>query len=158
MHLSRIKHFHFWWNLNKLRFKMRKYHFGIKTLKFEKNIINAAYCMLHTNWTYKIPFLTMHHAYNTIISCKCFRRGIHKHHLSEISLVNSCVFLSFQRQEGVFPAFRPEDEVKHSNDPLRVPLKFDGGYFEPIKKLRIFCTGSATSSYYRLLLCYIAYV
>ena len=64
-------------------FKMRKYHYGIKTLKFEKNIINAAYCKLHKNWIYKIPFLTMHQAYNTIISCKCFRRGIHKHHLPE---------------------------------------------------------------------------
>jgi len=32
-----------------------------------------------------------------------------------------------------YRAFRPEDKVKHSNDPSRVPLKFDGGSFEPIK-------------------------
>ena len=56
-------------------------------------------------------------------------------------------FLSFKRQEGVFWAFRPEDEVKHSNDPQESPLKFDGGFFEPIKFfLKIFFTGSLTGN------------
>ena len=48
------------------------------------------------------------------------------------------LFLSFKRQEGVFRAFRPENEVKHSNDPPRVPMEFDGGSFEPIKFFRNF--------------------
>ena len=49
-------------------------------------------------------------------------------------------FLSFKRFEGVSWAFRPEDEVKYSNDPK---LKFDGGSFEPLKNsLKIFFTGS----------------
>ena len=30
-------------------------------------------------------------------------------------------FLSFKRQEGVFWAFRPEDEVKYLNDPQESP-------------------------------------
>ena len=50
-------------------FKIRKYHYGIKTLKSEKKF--SSYCMQHTNWIYKIPFLTMHQAYNAIIFCQC---------------------------------------------------------------------------------------
>ena len=53
-------------------------------------------------------------------------------------------FLSFQRQEGGFPAFRPKDEV---NDPLILPLKLNDGSFEPLKNCsKIFFTGSLTGS------------
>ena len=51
--------------------------------------------------------------------------------------------MSFKRREGVFRAFRPEDEGKYLNDPRRVPLKFDGLSFELFKKN---FTGSLTGS------------
>ena len=61
--------------------------------------------------------------------------------------VNSCAFFCLLRQEDVFRAFPSEDEVKHSNDPPRALLKFDGGSFEPIKFFsKIFFTGSLTGS------------
>ena len=57
-------------------------------------------------------------------------------------------FLSLKRQEGVFRTFRPEDEVKHSNDHRRALLKFDGGSFEPIQFFsENFFTGSWTESW-----------
>ena len=57
----------------------------------------------------------------------------------EGSEVNSNLTVaSFKRQGGDFRAFRPEDEVKHSNDPLKSPLKFDGGSFEPKNFFRKF--------------------
>ena len=73
--------------------------------------------------------------------------------MTRIKKLTVASFSSFKRQEDVFRAFTPEDEVKHSNDPPRVPLKFDGGSEN-------FFTGSLTgseskihrSSYYQLLI------
>ena len=41
--------------------------------------------------------------------------------LSKEPLTVASFFLSFERHEVVFWAFRPEDEGKHSNDPQECP-------------------------------------
>ena len=47
----------------------------------------------------------MHQAYNTIISCECCHRGIHKHHLSEIS---------FFKKSGIILELMVYDHKKYS--------------------------------------------
>ena len=50
--------------------------------------------------------------------------------------VASC--FEFKIQEGVFRDFGPQNEAVGKNDPPRVLLKFEGGSFELIKKIRKF--------------------
>ena len=55
--------------------------------------------------------------------------------------------LDFKIQEGVFRDFRPLNVAECKNDPQRVPMKFEGGSFEPIKIFpKIFFTGSFSGS------------
>ena len=57
------------------------------------------------------------------------------------------LFLDFKIQRGVFRDFRPLNVAECKNDPQRVPMKFEGGSFEPIKIFpKIFFTGSFSGS------------
>ena len=55
--------------------------------------------------------------------------------------------MDFKIQEGVFRDFKPLNVAECKNDPQRVPMKFEGGSFEPIKIFpKIFFTGSFSGS------------
>ena len=64
------------------------------------------------------------------------------------TLFNSCVGIWILKSKRVFLCdLRPLNVAECKNDPQRVPMKFEGGSFEPIKIFpKIFFTGSFSGS------------